>query len=309
VTYRPLRFPVDGAELAGAVWGPDDGPAVLGVHGITASHLSWPVVARALPHARFVAADLRGRAGSADAPPPWDMTAHADDMVRVLDAVGVERAVVVGHSMGGFVAGWMAAGHPDRVSALVLVAGGLPLPWPPGVPKDDTAPALMLGPAGDRLRMVYPDRETYLGFWRAHPAFATGWSDDVERYALYDVEDVTGGVRPRTRLAPVATNIVQLSGDGGYLRAVADSGVPIDFLHAPRGLLNEVPPLYADAVLRAAVEEAPGIRVHEVAGVNHYTIVMGEAGAAEVARVVSAAISAGGDRSSSVRTSRAEEEA
>jgi pimeloyl-ACP methyl ester carboxylesterase len=310
VTYRAVAFPVDGTELSGAVWGPDDGPAVLAVHGITASHLSWPVVARALPQARFIAADLRGRAGSADAPPPWDMTAHADDMAGVLDTLGVERAVVVGHSMGGFVAGWMAARHPDRVSALVLVDGGLPLPWPAGVPKDESAPGLMLGPAGDRLRRVYPDRDAYLAFWRAHPAFATTWNDDVERYALYDVEDVADGVRPRTRLDPVATNIVQLSGDGGYLQAVADSGVPIDFLHAPRGLMNEVPPLYADAVLQAALEAVPRIRVHEVPGVNHYTIVMGAAGAAEVARMVSVAVSAAADDGSRpVRASRTEEEA
>lgn len=294
VKYVPVTFPVDGARLAGAIWelsnGDESAPVVLAVHGITASHLSWAMVARFLQGVRLVAPDLRGRAGSADAPPPWNMTDHADDLARVLDHLGVERAVLLGHSMGGFVAGWTAARHPDRVAALVLVDGGLPLPWPAGIPKDESAPARLLGPAGDRLTTVYPDRDAYLAFWRRHPAFAQHWNDDIEHYVLYDLDDVDGGVRPRTRLEAVATNIVQQSGDDGYLDAVAHSGAPIEFLHSPRGLLNDVPPLYPDAVLHAALEQVPRIRVHEVPDVNHYTIVLDENGAERVAGVVASAI-------------------
>lgn len=294
VTYSPLSFDVEGALLAGGAWGDRNDPVVLAVHGITASHLAWSTVARFLPDVRLVAPDLRGRAGSADAPPPWSMTDHADDMVRVLDQLDVERAVLLGHSMGGFVAGWTAARHPDRVAALVLVDGGLPIPWPEGVPKDESAPARFLGPAGDRLSTVYPDRDAYLELWRAHPAFAHDWNADVERYVLYDLEETQGGVRPRTRLEAVATNIVQQSGDDGYLDAVAASGVPIDLLRAPRGLLNEVPPLYPPAVLREAVERVPRIRMHDVPDVNHYTIVMSETGARRVAEVTSTAIAGAG---------------
>ena len=49
-------------------------------------------------------------------------------MIAVLDALGLERALVVGHSLGAYIASALAAAHPDRVAGLVLVDGGLPIP-------------------------------------------------------------------------------------------------------------------------------------------------------------------------------------
>ena len=60
-----------------------------------------------------------------------------DDVVAALDHLGVEKAQIVGHSMGAFVAAVVARRHPDRVSSLLLVDGGLPLELPPGVTLDD----------------------------------------------------------------------------------------------------------------------------------------------------------------------------
>ena len=61
--------------------------------------------------------------------PGWDGDSAATDLpgnasaaLAVLDAAGIERATVVGHSFGGAVAAWLAVHHPDRVSALVLAA-------------------------------------------------------------------------------------------------------------------------------------------------------------------------------------------
>jgi pimeloyl-ACP methyl ester carboxylesterase len=296
-SYRIVRVPVRGGELTCGAWGPEDAAdTVLAIHGITATHLSWPLLAERLDGVRVVAPDLRGRGRSNAAPPPWGMTDHADDMARVLDAVGVGEAVVVGHSMGGFVAGWLAAGHPDRVGALVLVDGGLPLPirLPEGVPAED-APALLLGPAGERLRRVYASREAYRSYWRAHPAFARDWSPVVEAYVDYDLEPVGDGFRPGTRLEAVAANIVQMDGAGGYREALGSLRMPVDFLRAPRGLLDEAPGLYPPAVLRAAAAALPGVRLHELDDVNHYGVVLTRAGAAQVAPFVHAALAVPSD--------------
>lgn len=284
-SYRAYRIPVDGGEIAGGIWGPDDGSAtVLAIHGITATHLSWPLVAERLPGVRVIAPDLRGRGRSGAAPAPYGMADHADDMVRILDAQGVDHAVVVGHSMGGFVSGWLAARHPDRVSALVLVDGGLPLPirLPKGIAPED-APALLLGPAGGRLSQIYTTREDYQAYWRAHPAFAGNWNNAVAAYVDYDLEPVEGGFRSATRLAAVAANIMQMDGSEGYADALASLRMPVDFLRAPRGLLDEPPGLYAPALLPSIEGAIPGMRMHEIGDVNHYGIVLTPDGADQIA--------------------------
>lgn len=286
--YDTFDAPVAGGRLAGGVWRPDaGGRPVLAIHGITASHLEWPLVADRLADTRVIAPDLRGRGRSNALPAPWGMREHADDMARVLDHFGVEKALLLAHSMGAFVAVRTADQHPDRVTGLVLVDGGLPLPFeaPEGVAPDEL-PALLLGPAGERLKRVYPSRESYSEFWRSHPAFTGHFSDVVADYVDYDLDEVDGGFRPSSRFEAIATNVVQMSGDDGYREALASLNVPVDFVRAPRGLLDESPGLYPDAVLDAALQTARGIRVHEIDDVNHYTIVMTDAGADQVAPIV-----------------------
>src|SRR3712207_2689502 len=113
---KPETFdvPTTGGSLRVARWR-DAGPAVRAVHGITATHMSWPFVARELSkEAQFIAPDLRGRGGSRELPGPYGMKVHADDCVAILDHLGIDKAVVVGHSMGGFVGAILAMHYPER---------------------------------------------------------------------------------------------------------------------------------------------------------------------------------------------------
>jgi len=307
--YQEFRVPVAGGELAGGQWHSNaPGLPLLAIHGITASHQCWPAIARALPNTPVIAPDLRGRGRSNRLPAPWGMRDHADDAARVLDALGIERAVIVGHSMGGFVAVRLADQHPDRVPSVVLIDGGLPLPSPDAPIADasgadasgadasgaDAAPApvptaeqaiALLGPAAQRLTMTYPSREAYADFWRVHPAFAD-WNDDIAAYIDYDLEPDGDVFRSSARLEAVATNIAQLGDDDGYAQALAALPTPLEFLHAPRGLMNETPPLYPKERLAELAQAFPALRVHEVDDVNHYTILMSGHGVAQVLPVL-----------------------
>lgn len=237
----------------------------------------------------MIAPDLRGRGRSNSLPAPWAIRDHADDMALVLDHWGVERAVIVGHSMGGFVAvrlaEQLAERHPTRVSAVVLIDGGLPLPTLPGVPAAEL-PKRLLGPAGERLKQTYSDRFSYEQLWRRHPAFKNDWSEAVARYVQYDLQEYGEVFRPSSRFDAVAANIVQLTGEDGYREALSAIRVPLLFLRAPRGLLDETPPLYPAGLVAEAQRDTPGLRVSEAEDVNHYTIVMSERGAQQVADLV-----------------------
>jgi pimeloyl-ACP methyl ester carboxylesterase len=291
VDYRALDVPVDGGTLRVGVWGDDADPPILAIHGVTSSHRAWVEVAGVLAGTtRVVAPDLRGRGASHALPAPYGMAAHADDMARVLDAVGIDRATVVGHSMGGFVAVTTAARHSDRVERLLLLDGGLPLPPAPGVDPEERIEAV-IGAAFARLDMTFASREDYRAFWRRHPALGPYWIPSYDDYADYDL----GGTEPALR-SRVSKDAVRVDSRDVFTpelteEALAASSAPATFLRAERGLFDEPTPLYAEDVAAEAAQRH-GIAWRTLAGFNHYTMVMSPAGAAEVAAVVTAGGSA-----------------
>ena len=199
----------------------------------------------------LIAPDLRGRGGSNGIAGPYGMPEHADDLVAVLDHLGVDSATVVGHSMGGFVAVVAADRHPDRVDAVLLVDGGLPLDLGPlaQLPIDELVAAI-IGPSLQRLRMTFASAEEYLDFWRPHPALRSSWNPYIEEYLRYDLvgtePELRSGVREEAVLADSESDLR----DGVVERAVLALRHPVIFLRAPRGL-SDADPLFAERDRRA----------------------------------------------------------
>lgn len=103
--------------------GPDDGSAVLFLHGYTDSSLSFSRLIKFLPpHLRLIVPDQRGHGGSAKSLSSHRRRDFAADALALLDHLGVSRPVViVGHSLGTLTALRIAAEHPERVAGLVLI--------------------------------------------------------------------------------------------------------------------------------------------------------------------------------------------
>ncbi len=271
-----VDVPVAGGLLRVATW-PGTGVPVLAIHGITSSSRSWPFLAQELDRP-VVAPDLRGRGRSNRLPGPVGLVAHADDCAAVLRAVTDEPVVVVGHSMGAFVATVLAARDPGLVRALVLVDGGLPFP-----PVDAAATLAGLQPIKDRLQASYT-REGYRDWFRGHPAFAHDWSPEVEEYADYDLPDDPG--RPSADPDAVEADQLDLLDSAVFADAVEHPLHPRVFLHAPRGFADDPPGLYPQATVDAFEERWPDLDVRPVPDVNHYTIVLSRRGASAVAAAV-----------------------
>ena len=101
-------------------WGRPDGAVLLMLHGTTSDSTTWSHVAPALgEHFRVIALDLRGRADS-EWPDDYSVPSMAEDVVKLMDALGILGAVLVGHGSGAVVAFLVATGHPDRLRMLVL---------------------------------------------------------------------------------------------------------------------------------------------------------------------------------------------
>ena len=109
-----------------------DGPPVLLVHGCPFSKFVWRNVIHGLSGSfRCVAPDLLGLGDTetaADA--DWTLPAQLQAVVGLLDHLGLDKVSVVGHDQGGAIAQLLAAGHPDRVAALVLADAEAYDNWP-----------------------------------------------------------------------------------------------------------------------------------------------------------------------------------
>ena len=263
-----------------------DAPPVIAVHGITANSRAWLATAAALDgRASLVALDLRGRGRSNALPPPYGAAAYAADIVALLDHLRLERAVVVGHSLGAYITARLAADHPDRVAAAVLVDGGLTIPGTEGVDPQEFIGAF-LGPALARLTMRFTSREEYRDWWRAHPALAGGVVDasDLNAYADHDLVGEPPELRSSVSEQAVRADAAELFEIGAAAHRLR---VPATLLCAPRGLLDDPTPMQPLALVQAWAAEAPDERAAvQLDDVNHYTITLAPAGGSAVADAI-----------------------
>ncbi|MGO9703339.1 MAG: alpha/beta fold hydrolase [Xanthobacteraceae bacterium] len=126
-----MRCTVEGKEVFAGTGGRDFDPAlpvIVFLHGAGFDHTAWVLLARAFAHHGFsvLAPDLPGHGRSAG-PPLSSIAALADWTAALIDAAGVRVARFVGHSMGSLVALEAAACHPEKVSALALIATAAPM--------------------------------------------------------------------------------------------------------------------------------------------------------------------------------------
>ena len=108
------------------------GPAVLLAAGTGGGVADWPaaVLDRLARDHHVIAVDLYGMGFSArDDDFTYGFALWSQQLVLVLDALGIERASVVGHSLGGTVVIFFAANHPDRVDRVVLAGSAISIPW------------------------------------------------------------------------------------------------------------------------------------------------------------------------------------
>lgn len=146
-------------------------PVVL-IHGCNLDASTWIANLDALA-ARFrvLAPDLWGQGYSTRGPLDWGYPLFGEQILALLDALGIARASLVGHSMGAGTAAWLARRHPERVARLVLVdAAGIPEPLPlrakifrlPGIAR------LLFWLPTDAIR-----RRNLLDYWIHDPAVLT----------------------------------------------------------------------------------------------------------------------------------------
>lgn len=120
IQLREVTLP-SGVRLQYAETGRPDGEPIILLHGYTDSWFSYSRILPLLaPKYRAISVTQRGH-GDSDRPGSYTASDFAADVDGLMQALGIERATVVGHSMGSFIAQTVAIQYPERVEKLVLV--------------------------------------------------------------------------------------------------------------------------------------------------------------------------------------------
>ncbi|MGD9077590.1 MAG: alpha/beta hydrolase [Desulfobacteraceae bacterium] len=256
----------DGVEINLAVWEGTE-KHILCLHGITANCRCWDVIAPVLsPKHRVLAMDLRGRGLSEKPGTGYSLEHHIRDMNCVMDGMGLQQAVIMGHSLGAFITLAFGAEHPERVDRLILVDGG-------GDLSEEQMDKVFEGikPALDRLGKVFPSADAYLETMRQAP-YIQPWSSATETYYRYEIEEVEGGVRSNINPAHIeeeAENVRKAKSASFYQRI----SCKVLVLRATEGLFSQDDLLLPEDVVQGMISEIPDARRVDIRGTNHYGIV------------------------------------
>jgi len=260
------RVKGDGVEIQLAEW-EGEGKTILCVHGLTANCRCWDVLAAAIsPQHRVIAMDLRGR-GLSDKPlHGYSEEHHVKDILCLLDDLGLEKAVLMGHSLGGYISLRLAAEHPERVDSLILIDAGADFSqahW------DKIAEAIK--PSVDRLGRVYPSFEDFIATQKEAPHLQP-WSPVVETFFRYDMQDVEGGVGSRIQLEHIVEEISNKRQTGAAHFYPQVTG-PVLILRATEGILSPEDLLIPETAIKCMLREFCNAKRFDVAGANHFGII------------------------------------
>jgi lipase len=279
------RIPGEGVELAFGYW-PGRGAPVIAIHGLTATYISYAGVAERLAGRRpLFALDLRGRGDSDKPEGPYGMAQHARDVAAAMRTLGYGPSVIVGHSMGAFVATALAAQNPELVSSLIMIDGGYVPDLPVGVDASqmlDATLALRIS----QLTRTYDSREAFMDFWRGQPNFPPAdWNSWTEAFLDYEVAGETT-VRPKASAEAVRIDVAEAFKRDEIVERLKSLHVPVLLLRAERGLEPKQPPIFPDSVMPMFKECVPDMKEEMISGTTHFTITLGERGALRVADLI-----------------------
>lgn len=259
-----LKISVNGRQLHVIDWG-GPGEPIICLHGLTANGRSWDRIAERLsPEYRVIAYDLPGRGDSAKPDRGYGIPSHAGDIPDLMDRLGIDSAVIAGHSLGAAIGCYFAAHYGGRIKKLILIDGGM-----------DPDPALIhvLKPSMDRLGKIFSDFGSYLDYMKSLPFFSE-WTSYFERNYYHDVSHFPDGtVCSKVKKEAIAQDIESF-GSISLNRLHSKIKAPTLVLWAPLGLLVPGVTVLTREKGEEIARTIPGSRFAAIDNSNHYSIIM-----------------------------------
>jgi pimeloyl-ACP methyl ester carboxylesterase len=247
------------------------GSPIVCAHGLTANAFCFQALADDLARDhRVYAYDLRGRGDSDKPEHGYSVPIHADDLLKLLDALHLERPILLGHSLGALISLYFAAHYPQRLSKLILVDAGAPLPWK--TPEEQPA---WLTASISRLGTPVPSFEEYTQRLKLAPFLGPYWNEYTDIYFEHDVyRNSDGSVKSKCYREGVIEEGQRYS-EAVPERQWANVQVPTLLLRAGQGLFTDSDQLLSEESAAAVQLGIKDCRYVNFPTLNHYTIIFG----------------------------------
>ncbi len=233
-------------------------PPILAIHGSTMSAYTFTALAERLsPDIRFVAVDLRGHGFSDKPPTGYSVEQHVEDLSELMTVLALHRPIVLGFSIGGAIAAFLAA--RSDCSGLILLEGVIG-----DRAFTENAAARVINPWSKTLELRVGGFEEYLTRVRAEQVRSGVPSDDAERFLertiRYELAPLPDGTYRRRALRAAFEETWASLLQSDSLGALARVRCPTLIVQAPRPWI-EGRPYLTDEIIAAQRKAAPHAQV------------------------------------------------
>jgi pimeloyl-ACP methyl ester carboxylesterase len=249
-------------------WGEQGSPIVC-VSGITANAHCFQALADELSSTHCVFAyDLRGRGDSDKPESGYSLPIHAEDLAEIIDALELERPVIIGHSLGAMIGLYFAAYYPEKLSKLVLLDGGGRLPWR----TLEEQPAWLTASIG-RLGTPVASFEEFTQRLKAAPFLGPYWNEYLDIYFAHDVfYQRDGSVMSKTYPASAHEDLKYLINEYNPELLWPRVQASTLLLRAAQGLFSSDDQLVTQAEAEKIQQNIKDCHFVNYPALNHYTI-------------------------------------
>jgi pimeloyl-ACP methyl ester carboxylesterase len=252
-------------------WG-EQGPPIIFVHGLTANAFCFQAFADDLTRDhRVFAYDLRGRGDSDKPESGYSIPIHAADLAELIDEWELNRPVVAGHSSGAFIALYLAAHYPEKLSKLILIDAGASVAW-----KSIEEQPAWLTASINRLGTPVASFEEYMQRLKAAPFLGPYWNPYFDLYFEHDIYTKSDGsvVSKAFREGIIEDNKYNFY-EYKPEEQWKDVTVPTLLLRAGQGLFTDTDQLLSEEAAAAIQHGIKNCRYLNFPNLNHYTIAFG----------------------------------
>lgn len=241
---------------------PGEKAMIIGIHGLTGNHKNLHYYSEALAgEYRFISLDLRGRGNSSETEADTSIEHHADDVIALLESLQIEEPILLGHSMGGFIAA-LVASRLKQTKALILLDGAA---------KASEHQRQIVKPSLTRLSKRFESVESYVLETKAiYNRLGVEWTDVIQKNAEYEIRPFEGGWKHKSDPEQILKDFESFY---AFDSKEVCSRIHCDtLLVMAKGGIGPYPPLFFEKDFEDTKEHTKSINTF-ISDCNHYTMV------------------------------------